>query len=118
MMKYLLDRPEESRERRYNPYYDIAFVLDSSHSISRPDFNLSVTAAQSLVTRFEPDSLFAAVTFGTSASVSFKFNSSKVRIMINTGIFLTHTLTKAANHQSTLLLTQQFTKDIPRLVCA
>ena len=57
MMKYLLDRRKDSRGRRHIPYYDVVFVLDSSVSISRTDFNLSATAAQSLVTRFEPDSL-------------------------------------------------------------
>lgn len=79
-MKYLLDRQDNSRGRRYIPYYDIVFVLDSSDSISNTDFNFSVTAAQGLVPRFDPDTLFAAVAFAANASVSFNFNSSKVSI--------------------------------------
>ena len=106
-MKYLLDRHDNSRGRRYVPYYDIVFILDSSDSISIADFKLSVTAAQSLVTRFDPESSFAAVTFGTNASVSFNFNSSKVSIVIDTGILLTDKLTNTG--QSHLYLTDQST---------
>ena len=106
-MKYLLDRHDNSRGRRYIPYYDIVFVLDSSDSISRADFKLSVSAAQSLVPRFDPDSSFAAVTFGASASVSFNFNSSKVSIEIDKGILLTDRLTNTG--QSHLYLTDQST---------
>lgn len=78
-MKYLLDRPDNSRGKRFSPYYDIIFVLDSSNSFSWAEFNLSVTIAKGLVKRFEPDTLFAAVTFGANASVSFNFQQPKVR---------------------------------------
>jgi len=80
-MKYFLDRPDDSRGKRYTPYYDIVFVLDSCNSTSKADFNLSLTVAQSLVTRFDPDTLFAVVTFGSNASVSFNFTSAKVSIV-------------------------------------
>ena len=50
----------------------------------RADFNVSVSVAKSLVTRFEPDSRFAAITFGANASVSFNFKSPKVSKRINT----------------------------------
>ena len=79
MMKYLLDRRHNSRGKRFSPYYDIVFVLDSSNSFSWAEFNLSVTIAKGLVKRFEPDTLFAAVTFGANASVSFNFQPPKVR---------------------------------------
>ena len=88
MMTYLLDRHDNSRDKRFTPYYDVVFVLDSSESISRADFNVSVSVAKSLVTRFEPDSPFAAITFGTNASVSFNFKSPKVSKRINTGTVL------------------------------
>lgn len=78
-MKYFLDRQDYQRGKRYLPYYDIIFILDSSSSISRANFNLSVTTAQNLVTRFDPDTQFAAVTFGTDATVNFHFKSAKVR---------------------------------------
>ena len=70
MMTYLLDRHDNSRDKRFTPYYDVVFVLDSSESISRADFNVSVSVAKILVTRFEPDSRFAAITFGANASVA------------------------------------------------
>ncbi|XP_068691484.1 von Willebrand factor-like [Montipora foliosa] len=78
MMTYLLDRHDNSRDKRFTPYYDVVFVLDSSESVSRADFNVSVSVAKSLVTRFEPDSRFAAITFGANASVSFNFKSPKL----------------------------------------
>lgn len=81
-MKYFLDRQDYSRGKRYIPYYDIIFILDSSSSISRADFNLSILTAQNVVRRFDPDTQFAAVTFGTNAAVNFSFNSSKVRILL------------------------------------
>ena len=79
-MKYFLDRPDYPRGKRYIPYYDITFILDSSASITEANFKLSITTAKNLVTRFDPDTQFAAITFGTNAVVQFKFNSSKVRI--------------------------------------
>jgi len=78
-MKYFLDRQPDSRGKRYTPYYDIIFILDSSASISQEHFNLSLITARSLVTRFAPDTQFAAVTFGSNATVNFNFNSSRVR---------------------------------------
>ena len=60
-------------------YNDIIFILDSSASISPAHFNPSLITARNLVTRFAPDTQFAVVTFGTNATVNFKFNSSKVR---------------------------------------
>lgn len=80
MMKHLLDRRHNSRGKRFSPYYDIVFVLDSSNSFSWAEFNLSVTIAKGLVKRFEPDTLFAAVTFGANASVSFNFQPPKSTI--------------------------------------
>ena len=55
---------------------------------SRADLNISVSVVKSLVTRFEPDSRFAAITFGANASVSFNFKSPKVSKRINTGTVL------------------------------
>lgn len=80
LMKYFLDRRPDLRGKRYTPYYDIIFILDSSTSISQAHFNLSLITARNLVTRFAPDTQFAAVTFGTNATVNFKFNSSRVAI--------------------------------------
>jgi len=80
LMKYFLDRQPDSRGKRYTPYYDIIFILDSSASISQEHFNLSLITARSLVTRFAPDTQFAAVTFGSNATVNFNFNSSRVAI--------------------------------------
>lgn len=80
-MKYFLDRQIYSRGKRYTPYYDIIFILDSSASISQAHFNLSLVTARNLVTRFAPDTQFAAVTFGTNATVNFNFNSSRVGIL-------------------------------------
>ena len=79
LMRYFLDRQDDSRGKRYISYHDIVFVLDSSNSISEADFNLSLTAVQGLVTRFDPDTMFAAVTISTNASVNFNFKSTKVR---------------------------------------
>ena len=79
LMKYFLDRRPDLRGKRYTPYYDIIFILDSSASISPAHFNPSLITARNLVTRFAPDTQFAVVTFGTNATVNFKFNSSKVR---------------------------------------
>lgn len=78
LMKYFLDRQDYPRGKRYIPYYDIIFILDSSSSISRANFNLSLLTAQNLVERFDPDTQFAAVSFGTDAVLNFNFNSSKV----------------------------------------
>ncbi|KAL9958534.1 hypothetical protein ACROYT_G035562 [Oculina patagonica] len=80
LMKYFLDRQDYPRGKRYIPYYDIIFILDSSSSISRANFNLSLLTAQNLVERFDPDTQFAAVSFGTDAVLNFNFNSSKVAI--------------------------------------
>ena len=88
MMAYLLDRHHNSRDKRFTPYYDVVFVLDSSETISRADFNVNVSVAKSLVTRFEPDSRFAAITFGANASVSFNLKSPKVSKRINSGTVL------------------------------
>jgi len=93
-MKYFLDRQPDSRGKRYTPYYDIIFILDSSASISKEHFNLSLITARNLVTRFAPDTQFAAVTFGTNATVNFNFNSSRVRGLFPTfsmSVFLTRT---------------------------
>ena len=117
LMKYFLDRQPDSRGKRYTPYYDIVFILDSSASISQGQFNLSLITARNLVTRFAPDTQFAAVTFGTNATVNFNFNSSRVR-----GLLLTFSisafLTRINNEKTSLttVLTTSFGKKMTKSV--
>ena len=79
-MKYFLDRRDQTRGKRFIPYHDIIFILDSSKFLSEENFNLSVITAQNLVTRFDPDTQFASIIFGTNATISFNFHFARVRL--------------------------------------
>lgn len=80
LMKYFLDRLDYTRGKRFTPYHDIIFILDSSESLSMENFNLSVVIAQRLVSRFDPDTQFAAVVFGANATISFNFHFARVAV--------------------------------------
>lgn len=80
LMKYFLDRRDHTRGKRFIPYHDIIFILDSSKFLSEENFNLSVITAQNLVTRFDPETQFASIIFGTNATISFNFHFARVAI--------------------------------------
>lgn len=55
--------------------YDVVFMLDSSASVGGQDFKNAVMALQTLITRAKDSTLYAGVTFSSTANVTFNFTN-------------------------------------------
>lgn len=67
------------RQASYEPPkidYDVAFIIDSSGSISERKFKEGLLALGMMIDRAQPDTLYSAVVYSTSADVSFKFTNA------------------------------------------
>ncbi|KAK3715035.1 hypothetical protein QZH41_002684 [Actinostola sp. cb2023] len=76
IMKTFLGRDDRRLYKRSlggGIFYDVVFVLDSSASVGSKEFKNSVLALQTLITRAQDDTLYAGVTFSTTANVTFNF---------------------------------------------
>lgn len=88
---------------------DVLIIIDSSKSVPEANFTQGMHALKSLVTKFRPNTKFAAILFSTNAKVMFKFVSPQKamenldRIRYNSGF----TNTQAALRKAGKLLTSK-----------
>ena len=78
-MKYFLDRDPDKIGRRKRQLflpltqYDVTYVIDSSSSVSKYQFNKGKSALLMLLQRARRNTLYAAVTVSTRARLVFNF---------------------------------------------
>lgn len=75
-MTNFLDRnPNRRLKRQINNgiFYDVVFLLDSSASVGAKEFKDAVLALQTLITRAKDDTVYAGITFSTTANITFSF---------------------------------------------
>lgn len=56
--------------------YDVLFIIDSSASIRERDFVQGMNALIGLIPRARPDTIYASITFSTTAEIDFLFTSA------------------------------------------
>ncbi|KXJ19100.1 collagen alpha-1(XXII) chain [Exaiptasia diaphana] len=78
LMTNFLDRNSNRRLKREienGIFYDVVFLLDSSSSVGKKEFRNAVLALQTLITRAKDDTVYAGITFATTANVTFTFTN-------------------------------------------
>ncbi|XP_031571673.1 integrin alpha-D-like [Actinia tenebrosa] len=87
LMKYFLNRAPQRLTKRSSSegvFYDVVFVLDSSGSVGSKEFKNALLALQTLITRAKNDTLYAGITFSTTANITYNF-TYPIQAMKNLG---------------------------------
>ncbi len=72
-MHFLAQTDSSRLKRQLRGDYDIIYIIDSSSSISRAEFQKGIKAIQMLIDRGAPETLHGAITVATHAHTAFTF---------------------------------------------
>ncbi|XP_022789673.1 collagen alpha-1(XXII) chain-like [Stylophora pistillata] len=76
-MHFLAQTDASRLKRQLRGHYDIIYIIDSSSSISRAEFQKGIKAIQMLIDRGAADSVHAAITVANQAHTVFTFTTSE-----------------------------------------